>query len=117
MLPRLSAHLTDLIQPLFITMATNTELKTYTGNCHCGLYKYTLTRPAITSATSCNCSICSRNAYLYVDIPEGSTFKVERGEGELKRYAFGSKKWYVYLSPPPTLPYHTGLTASNPAWQ
>ena len=72
---------------------STTENKTYVGHCHCGAYKFTLTRPPVTSVTACNCSICSRNAYLYIDVPEGSTFKVERGADKLTRYTFGSAKW------------------------
>ena len=74
-------------------MPTTTDMKTYTGHCHCGAYKFTLTRPPLDSYTTCNCSICARKGYMYIDIPEGSTFKVERGDDKLKRYYFGSRKW------------------------
>ena len=30
---------------------------------------------------------------MYIDLPEGSTFKVERGGDKLKRYTFGNGKW------------------------
>lgn len=87
------SKITDLIQLLFITMSTTAEMKTYVGHCHCGAYKFNLTCPLLKSYTTCNCSICARKGYMYIDIPEGSTFNIERGGDKLKRYTFGNAKW------------------------
>lgn len=72
---------------------STTEHNTYTGNCHCGAYKFTLACPPLTSAYKCNCSICSRNAYLSFEVPAGADLTIERGEDKLTRYTFGPGKW------------------------
>lgn len=49
--------------------------ETYNGSCHCGKVKYTvkqsppLTDPSV-EVGECNCSICLRNGYLFIYIPE-----------------------------------------------
>jgi hypothetical protein len=73
-------------------MAESTpELKTYYGNCHCGAFKFNIKVPEITSLMDCNCSICSRKGYQWV-FPGAGCFTIEKGEGTLKDYEFGSKK-------------------------
>ncbi|KAJ7055005.1 Mss4-like protein [Mycena amicta] len=64
----------------------------YKGNCHCGAFIYTFKAPEIKSASTCDCSICSRNAYLWVRPEEGS-FKVVKGDEDttLATYQFGRK--------------------------
>ena len=71
---------------------TNPELKTYTGNCHCGAFKFTLKVPEITDATSCNCSICSAKGMLYLFPGKKEAINIERGEDSLRTYTFGSNK-------------------------
>jgi hypothetical protein len=49
--------------------------KTYTAACHCNKIKYTVTHsPPLTDSAcevvDCNCSICSRNGYLFIYIPD-----------------------------------------------
>jgi len=66
----------------------------YHGNCHCGLFKFTLNSPPIKTAISCDCSYCSRVGYI---LPEGfikeENVVVEKGDYEsLKAYLFGSKR-------------------------
>lgn len=74
---------------------SSTSLKQYTGNCHCGAFKYSVTLPPITTATFCTCSICARKGYLYVPIDNPSDLVIHRGQddGTLKRYEFGTKTW------------------------
>jgi len=67
----------------------------YSGNCHCGRFKYTaeFDQP-ITSASACSCSLCSKKAYLWVKPiagPDGMT--VLRGDDELGVYEFGPKSY------------------------
>ena len=74
-------------------MATSTtespELKTYTGCCHCGDFKYTLRVPEIKEAMACNCSLCSVKGFLYLFPGKKEALTVERGEEGLKEYTFG----------------------------
>ncbi|KAJ7055020.1 Mss4-like protein [Mycena amicta] len=64
----------------------------YKGNCHCGAFIFTFKAPEIKSASTCDCSICSRNGYLWVRPEEGS-FKVVKGDEDttLATYEFGKK--------------------------
>ncbi|KAJ7343829.1 glutathione-dependent formaldehyde-activating enzyme [Mycena albidolilacea] len=62
----------------------------YSGSCHCGAVGYTLVSPEkITTATDCDCSICSRDGALWI-YPQTSavTFK---GLDSLVEYTFGTK--------------------------
>ena len=63
-----------------------TEAKKFNGSCHCGKVSYEVTT-ALTSAISCNCSICSRAGYLLTFVPEGQ-FKLLSGEDNLTDYLF-----------------------------
>ncbi|KAJ7510696.1 Mss4-like protein [Mycena galericulata] len=66
----------------------------YTGNCHCGAVRYTLLspEPITSSVLECNCSICSRDAALWI-YPDEATVKgldfVSLGE-----YTFGKREVY-----------------------
>ncbi|KAI9888101.1 MAG: hypothetical protein M1823_000036 [Watsoniomyces obsoletus] len=51
-----------------------TSSKTYEGSCHCAQTKLTAkVSPALEDqkVVSCNCSICSRNGYLFVYVDDG----------------------------------------------
>ncbi|KAJ7133561.1 Mss4-like protein, partial [Mycena epipterygia] len=67
----------------------------YTGNCHCGAITYTLLSPErLSTATYCNCSICSRvrpanDAALWT-YPATSTVAY-KNEDALVEYTFGKK--------------------------
>ncbi|KAF9072379.1 Mss4-like protein [Rhodocollybia butyracea] len=68
-------------------------MKTYSGNCHCGLVKYTINLEGPIeeqNVTSCNCSHCSRNGSLYIFVPK-KEMKYFSGETDLKGYSFGDK--------------------------
>lgn len=73
-------------------MATSTETKIYTGNCHCGAFKFHVTLPELKDAPTCNCSICFRKGYMFAE-PKPGPFIVERGERSLSRYLFGNRMW------------------------
>ncbi|MCJ1389320.1 hypothetical protein MMC18_002176 [Xylographa bjoerkii] len=70
-------------------MAT-APLRTYYGNCHCAAFKFSLKVPEITSASTCNCSICSKKGYLWL-YPPKEAFEIERGEGSLAEYHSANK--------------------------
>ncbi|OAL49921.1 hypothetical protein IQ07DRAFT_587606 [Pyrenochaeta sp. DS3sAY3a] len=68
--------------------------KTYHASCHCAGVQYTvLLSPPLADwkVVSCNCSICSRNAYLLV-YPSRPQLQITRGEELLRDYSFASKR-------------------------
>ena len=65
------------------------ELKTYTGHCHCGAFKFKVKVPEIDSAIECNCSMCSKNGFCLI-FPDMDALTIERGEETLETYNFNS---------------------------
>ncbi|KAK0111478.1 hypothetical protein ONS95_001833 [Cadophora gregata] len=71
-------------------MDSSAETKEYKGNCHCGLFKFTISVPELKSVRVCDCSYCYRKAIPWV-FP-GSDLKIQSGEDELSTYQFGQKE-------------------------
>jgi hypothetical protein len=63
------------------------KLITHTGSCHCGSVRYEVDAPADLEVSECNCSICSRSAYLHLIVPK-SRFRLLAGEDQLVTYTF-----------------------------
>lgn len=65
--------------------------KHYRGSCHCGRVTYDLQSKPLEEigVLSCNCSICSRNADLWIYPPKPAV--TLRGEPHLTTYRFGRK--------------------------
>lgn len=62
----------------------------YRGNCHCGAVKFNVTiSPSFPQhlVLACNCSICTRNGYLFV-YPLRDYFQMLSGKDNLKAYEF-----------------------------
>ena len=57
------------------------------GSCHCGAVRFEVEAPADLEVTECNCSICSRVAYLHLIVPN-SQFKLLSGDDNLSTYTF-----------------------------
>lgn len=88
------------------------ELVTHTGSCHCGAVRFEVEAPADLEVSECNCSICSRSAYLHLIVPR-SRFHLLSGEDNLSTYTFdtheakhlfcktcGIKSYYIPRSHP-----------------
>src|SRR4051794_38352630 len=70
-----------------VTANTNlSEEKTYQGGCHCGRVRYE-TQLALGVVTECNCSMCSKRAWLLTWAPP-EKFKLLSGEDSLTDYQF-----------------------------
>ncbi|KAJ7643244.1 Mss4-like protein [Mycena rosella] len=69
----------------------DSPLVTYRGNCHCGAFKFTVKLPELKTVYACDCSLCSRNAYLWARPELKAHFVVEKGEGALKDYVWGNR--------------------------
>jgi len=61
--------------------------KEYKGNCHCGKVRFTATVSPLLDdgheVLSCNCSICARNGYLWVYLPEETNVVWHQGRDDL----------------------------------
>jgi hypothetical protein len=75
-----------------MSMDNSTTVQPYDGGCHCGKFKFTIKVPEIRSATSCNCSFCSKIAALWIVLPAVDSLTVESGGDGLVVYQFGNKK-------------------------
>ncbi|OBT75832.1 hypothetical protein VF21_05529 [Pseudogymnoascus sp. 05NY08] len=65
------------------------ELKTYSGNCHCAALKFNIQIPELKSFIECNCKTCFKNGYKWI-FTDTSHFNIVRGDGILKAYDFGA---------------------------
>ena len=68
---------------------------THTGGCHCGRVRFEVDAPATLAIDECNCSMCTRTAYLHL-IVTADRFRITRGQDALSRYTFntGTAKHY-----------------------
>jgi hypothetical protein len=62
---------------------------THTGGCHCGRVRYEVVAPAQLDVSECNCSICSRTAYLHLIVP-ALRFRLVSGSDVLTTYTFNT---------------------------
>ncbi|EOA86350.1 uncharacterized protein SETTUDRAFT_150854 [Exserohilum turcica Et28A] len=82
--------------------AADAPAATYNASCHCGAFAYSVTiSPPLDSpsstVTECNCSICTRNSYLLVYVPnERVVFSKGRIE-QFCSYSFATKKMDHYF--------------------
>ncbi|KAJ7133511.1 Mss4-like protein [Mycena epipterygia] len=69
------------------------QLIDYRGNCHCGAFKFTLKTPEVKQAFACDCSIYSKNRYLWTYPARSEHFVVVEGDESrtLKSYEFGKR--------------------------
>ena len=65
------------------------EMVLHTGGCHCGRVRFEVRAPARIVVSECNCSMCSRSAYLHL-IVRKSHFRLVQGEESLITYTFNT---------------------------
>jgi hypothetical protein len=63
-------------------------VETYPGGCHCGRVRFEVTAE-LEPVVECNCSICTRKAYLHLIVPR-ERFRLLAGEEHLTTYQFGT---------------------------
>jgi len=68
---------------------TSGESRVYHGGCHCGGVRYEFTSAPPTRAEVCNCSICTKKAYLHWTI-ERDTFRLLTPIDQLATYSFNT---------------------------
>jgi hypothetical protein len=62
---------------------------THSGGCHCGRVRFEVLAPTCLEVTDCDCSICSKSAYLHIIVPK-SRFKLLTGTEALTTYEFNT---------------------------
>ena len=61
----------------------------HAGSCHCGAVRIEVRAPPDLELHDCNCSVCSRSAYLHLIVP-ASDFRLTAGADALAEYRFGT---------------------------
>ena len=61
----------------------------HAGSCHCGRVRIEALAPPDLELLECNCSMCSRSAYLHL-IVAASGFRLVSGAENLVEYSFGT---------------------------
>ncbi|HWO43159.1 MAG TPA: GFA family protein [Candidatus Eisenbacteria bacterium] len=61
----------------------------YSGGCHCGRVRFEVDAPGEVEAFECNCSICSKTAFLHLIVPK-SRFVLLQGAEFLSSYTFNT---------------------------
>jgi len=62
---------------------------THRGGCHCGAVRFEVRAPARVVVQRCNCSMCSKSAYLHLIVP-AADFRLLSGEEQLATYTFNT---------------------------
>lgn len=59
------------------------------GGCHCGAVRFEVEAPAVLEAYECNCSICTKTAFLHLIVP-AARFRLLTGGDRLTSYRFNT---------------------------
>src|SRR5215469_3190928 len=70
-------------------MAQTEDAVRQSGGCHCGKVRFEAMAPRLVSAGQCNCSICSKKAYLHWIVSREAFTLLTRSE-ELATYTFNT---------------------------
>jgi hypothetical protein len=62
----------------------------HAGGCHCGRVRFEVLAPARLEVADCNCSICSKFAYLHLIVP-ADRFTLRSGRDALVTYTFNTR--------------------------
>lgn len=68
-----------------------TDVKSYTGGCHCGKVRFDASVDLGAPVIACNCSMCGRSGTLLSFVPAAS-FKLTSGADSLTDYQFGKER-------------------------
>jgi hypothetical protein len=66
-----------------------TDVKTWTGGCHCGRVRYEA-QLSLEGLVACNCSICQKRGSIMAFVPQ-SDFRLLAGDDALTDYQFNKK--------------------------
>lgn len=68
--------------------AADARTRTFEGSCHCGRVRFRVTGE-LARAISCNCSICTKKAFLHLIVEPGA-FQLLEGGDQLTTYRFNT---------------------------
>ncbi len=63
--------------------------ESFTGGCHCGAVRFTVESELPIELERCNCSICTKSAYIHLIVPKNQ-FTLVSGNEILKTYTWNS---------------------------
>lgn len=66
-----------------------TQMIRHAGGCHCGRVRFAVHAPAQLEVQECNCSMCSKTAYLHLIVAK-SRFELLGGQESLTTYLFNT---------------------------
>jgi hypothetical protein len=69
-------------------MSEKSIARTYTGGCHCGKVRFEVTA-ALDFVDECNCSICTKKAYLHWVVPRDG-FRLLTPRDDIATYTFNT---------------------------
>lgn len=77
---------------------TKPPTQTYKASCHCGAFAYDVTTAPLnhegTEVVRCNCSICTRNGYLLIYVPDDAVTFTSGAFEDLRVYSLSfSLNW------------------------
>ncbi|KAF1932363.1 uncharacterized protein M421DRAFT_290117 [Didymella exigua CBS 183.55] len=82
---------------------SKTPTQTYKASCHCGAFAYTIETPSLnnesTEVVHCNCSICMRNGYLLIYVPNDQITFTKGSVEDFKSYTFATHSVAHYFCP------------------
>jgi hypothetical protein len=77
--------------------------QTYKASCHCGAFAYSVKTTSLdlesTEVVRCNCSICMRNGYLLIYVPNDDVTFTSGQFEDLKSYTFATHSVAHYFCP------------------
>ncbi|HVT35798.1 MAG TPA: GFA family protein [Nevskiaceae bacterium] len=62
---------------------------THRGGCHCGAVRFEVRAPARVTVQHCNCSMCSKTAFVHLIVPK-TDFRLVAGAEQLALYTFNT---------------------------
>jgi len=71
-------------------MKNETELRSFSGSCHCKAIVFEVDAADSVEVEDCNCSVCAKCGYLHLIVPL-SRFRLIQGEESLTTYTFNTK--------------------------
>lgn len=63
---------------------------THRGRCHCGAVRFEVDAPRVIEAYACNCSLCTKTAFLHLIVPK-ERFRIVAGGDRLTEYTFNTR--------------------------
>ena len=72
-----------------MSMLDRMSLVTHRGSCHCGNVSIEVVAPVDLRVYECNCSICTKSAYLHLIVP-ADRFRLLTGRDDLTSYRFNT---------------------------